>query len=712
MKFRDWTDLGVLPLQDHDPQGVPVEMRMQMVGGRIIKQNESGSGPNDFLAEYAIEGVQGTLGDLHPWCFWQTDDIEKRGMGSWSMAWGSAVSDPDVRYGAKTLPIRDDALHTDKRYAEKVPNWPRSFSALPKGTMGIVSPATEERKQHDVFFHADPRIIVPQIGGSGECGTLFVDLQPTDEPCMDGATSPGTKGRAARVQSAFRVVPMKPGGTTLLGTQAWPGVAWNLARSQQDNIAGLGMVWGELERGAAPTTPTGINTPRGPITLEAGEEDDLGPSPDEAGKFEAKKTGGFGVGFAAQIGASGPFHIGHADDKHHLGEDADGNPMRPLHISDKAYIAKDSFRDGPWNFRDELYPEVEEHDIPTRCYISFDPRLTHPFVGGQRQGKWDVWTTVPYLTPPITPGDPGTPYKPPGGGPTTPGGPGVPGPSTPGPGGPTPGEPTPAPPITPDRGYPPWEPNDPGTWTMPPDFAGSSAEVGDTSQEDRGLYSILHPHSEGFAAVAFRPQFWQAGYAGFEHSPQHPEVIRRDESYRPQVLVARAWGAQSDGEWDYTLRPRDSRARGGTASGGILFSPPEFEMEDYFGILSGADVTSTSTQAYVTAAPGVGFALGRPETDGGITDGSIVLQQFDLGSSQRLQVGQFSSGTLVELFHAYLVGSTPFVSFSGTGSLKLPSGTTAEQPGTPFDGEFRYNSDEGAPEWWDGSAWQVVAAVP
>ena len=47
---------------------------------------------------------------------------------------------------------------------------------------------------------------------------------------------------------------------------------------------------------------------------------------------------------------------------------------------------------------------------------------------------------------------------------------------------------------------------------------------------------------------------------------------------------------------------------------------------------------------------------------------------------------------------------------SGSGSLKLPSGTTAQRPGSPSAGMFRFNSTIGEPEWYDGTAatWQTV----
>jgi len=50
------------------------------------------------------------------------------------------------------------------------------------------------------------------------------------------------------------------------------------------------------------------------------------------------------------------------------------------------------------------------------------------------------------------------------------------------------------------------------------------------------------------------------------------------------------------------------------------------------------------------------------------------------------------------------------ITMSGSGSLKLPSGTTGQRPGSPSAGMFRFNSTLGQPEWYDGTAatWQTV----
>lgn len=48
------------------------------------------------------------------------------------------------------------------------------------------------------------------------------------------------------------------------------------------------------------------------------------------------------------------------------------------------------------------------------------------------------------------------------------------------------------------------------------------------------------------------------------------------------------------------------------------------------------------------------------------------------------------------------------LNFSGTGAIKVPAGTTAQQPGTPANGMIRYNSDDGSFEGYAAGAWGAI----
>ena len=53
------------------------------------------------------------------------------------------------------------------------------------------------------------------------------------------------------------------------------------------------------------------------------------------------------------------------------------------------------------------------------------------------------------------------------------------------------------------------------------------------------------------------------------------------------------------------------------------------------------------------------------------------------------------------------------IALPGTGGVTLPAGTTAERPGSPADGVFRFNTTTDIMEYYNGTGWQgVVQAAP
>lgn len=55
------------------------------------------------------------------------------------------------------------------------------------------------------------------------------------------------------------------------------------------------------------------------------------------------------------------------------------------------------------------------------------------------------------------------------------------------------------------------------------------------------------------------------------------------------------------------------------------------------------------------------------------------------------------------------ISSTDFLGFNDTtGAVQLPSGTTAERPGSPSNGEMRYNTTDNKVEYYDGTNWIQV----
>ena len=48
---------------------------------------------------------------------------------------------------------------------------------------------------------------------------------------------------------------------------------------------------------------------------------------------------------------------------------------------------------------------------------------------------------------------------------------------------------------------------------------------------------------------------------------------------------------------------------------------------------------------------------------------------------------------------------------SATGALYLPAGTTAQRPGTAATGQWRYNTDLGVLEYYNGTAWYSITGT-
>jgi hypothetical protein len=67
---------------------------------------------------------------------------------------------------------------------------------------------------------------------------------------------------------------------------------------------------------------------------------------------------------------------------------------------------------------------------------------------------------------------------------------------------------------------------------------------------------------------------------------------------------------------------------------------------------------------------------------------------FNTGTSERMRIT-----------------STGDITMSGTGAIKVPSGTTAQRPTSPVNGMIRYNTTLGATEEYRGGAWVTLSAI-
>ncbi|CAB5221569.1 hypothetical protein UFOVP240_198 [uncultured Caudovirales phage] len=56
-------------------------------------------------------------------------------------------------------------------------------------------------------------------------------------------------------------------------------------------------------------------------------------------------------------------------------------------------------------------------------------------------------------------------------------------------------------------------------------------------------------------------------------------------------------------------------------------------------------------------------------------------------------------------------GTLNSLNIDGTSRLKLPVGNISQRPGTPTQGDLRYNSEVGSIEVYSGTTWILLAAI-
>jgi len=483
-KLSDYADLGFLPLQDFQADGrISISRRKMVVGARVVKEHDPTleATPSGHHTELGRENGMGTLGDMHPWLYWQTAGRERRGMGAWQSVF-AAVTDGEsaVGSGPTTVgssgpsviyPVRRDGWRADRRFAAKPAIYGPGLQLIPRGAMSVVLPATEERAQYELVGNLDPRLWAPNAGGPGDCGTIVADLQPDWEPCMGGSSRPGIGGRQAKLQSLVRVIAMSPGGGTTdnLFPSSHNLLALNYTASDQDGVPGYGAVFGRCVMGGGGGGPITQGGAPALAATAAGSSGDVGKTPSEWGTFRPLSQPQYAVALLDAFDAGGPIHCGHIGDKHRIGTDRDGHPINSAHLSVNANWFRNQDNDGPMLFEGR-YPNPGPLPLTGRVHLSWDGDYQHMWRGKARPGIWRWWCEVPYVVPTPTTGQPPTPGQPPGtpaprprgpttpGGPATPGapGPGVPVPPTGGPGGPGTGGP--AGPGVPPGGGPPAPP--------------------------------------------------------------------------------------------------------------------------------------------------------------------------------------------------------------------------------------------------------------
>ena len=457
----------------------------------------------------------------------------------------------------------------DQRFRWLRPSLPKHWPNIPRGTRGILLPATDEGQQVDLWYHADPRLVSPNFHGPSMTGTPVADMDALGG--MDGE-------RQAPIQSQWRVIKAPTGDDGMLARNkkaSEDGSARNwLARTigpsgQWDTCGGLVM-----------DVPTG----KGTISRES--------------RILAMESIVYG----------GPFDVGHFGDKHVIGQDEDGTPINSLHISTDALfkVRGNVFLDGPLFFETE-YPNPGELDEPIKVHLGYDFDTN----------LWKWWTTAIAYVPDgtITPVPHGPPPDPP---PREP-------PKTPPTGGggkepPMDGQ------DARDRARRERERKRRET-----DNGGNHIISADASLDRLNLIGAAVNREVATLSLSFRPQPIVENGFDWRYSKRARKDDREErDRTAPLTLRLESFGAQggpaggtyldAPSDWIYTQSPGASIWPGGTGNGGYAWTVPELTLADIDSAFAPDGVTLST--AYLVATPGVCYGAGVPElSTGGLRDG-------------------------------------------------------------------------------------------
>jgi hypothetical protein len=327
--------LGYKHRQHHNEQW-ELEIRDVGYSARVIDRDEYG---NTVYEEDSV-------GDDLCHVLWKRDN---RPMSGWASVWPATMQDDSEAY-----PVRNDDWDADSRFMRLPVSSPKAggeslWPKFPKGTYGLVTGATEEYEQHNLFFPADPRLVAVHFAGDFEMGSLVYDLNDADEYDPD---------RKARLQTLTRVVKKPLGQNNAL--------SWHL------NITGRGDAMGgwvtDLPNGGTKTSVK--SSPQSKIN-KANDGDGV----------DSTVVGGPDAGTQSLVVGRVSVHyggfidIGDGGCGHVLGEDGDGNKILSAHISTSALFRKNNTEDGELAF--EIYEKPDS-----------DPDHTVPVLLGWAGDKW------------------------------------------------------------------------------------------------------------------------------------------------------------------------------------------------------------------------------------------------------------------------------------------------------------------------------------
>ena len=348
---------------------------------------------------YPADLEAGTAGDDQCWLHWPADG-RRRTIGAWSVAFPVMVTGarmasrsgpcvpapPPGQTVARKASAGADELHPlrkareeDERFAgvshsSALPSW---AGPLPIGWTGIRIGCTEERSQETAFSPAFLGLAAPTRAGDPAMGTRVFDLTKAGEP---------DPKRYRELQSVLSVVDLGPGTPCV---PAGKVLALNLGPAPLDRTAG----W---------------------LVMADWDACSIGLPHWKQGNLLSVQAGGC---------------------IHQLGADADGHPIRPVHLTTRAlFHMPGSANDAPLDFSGEPFDNCKDKGQHySLVHLRHDTEVSHAVCDRNYPGRWRWQVRVPYTTiiipdpprlppPPEPLRDPPVPLPPPGGGEPPPGG--------------------------------------------------------------------------------------------------------------------------------------------------------------------------------------------------------------------------------------------------------------------------------------------------
>lgn len=371
----------------------------------------------------------------------------------------------------------------------------------------------------------------------------------------------------------------------------------------------------------------------------------------------------------------GPLHVGHKDDKHFFANDADGHKLRPLHLWTGSLFYMDKIHDGPMLFEIE-FKRGQDLRHPVKTHLAWS--------GADWQWYSSCAWYKPEKFPPDVPTVPVPPNTklPPFGPPRKP---------------PVPGDPPDFPPIeiNPGGPFPKFNPPGSGDFGDPPKKIIPTSSLVETAMNlVAALTGVMVP------AVAFRPQNYGANQidSGL-FNDANDETKQRQDSIAPIVGMFSAFGAQSGELFSYTQTPKGeqqagkltSKYLGGTASGGIVFHPPETDLRD-LGSYDMSPPGVTLSTAYLMTSYGACFGAGIPMTaTGGLKSGyswGADTDNGDLVYSRHSATGVATTALTMAMDGSIVPGTGALGTAATGGWLYIAScpGTPTGTPATSYTG--------------------------